>query len=122
MNTQRALRMAVATLALTGLGSVMAQDQQRAQDRDQIMDRLQDRDGFPGAQLMTQQERNTYMERMRAAQTEQERERVRAEFREKMALRERALNWRDGKSPDASPGVMPRPRMMPAPMNRPRRR
>lgn len=121
MNTQKTLRIAVATFALAGLGSVMAQDQARSQDRDQIMEQMRDQDGFPGAQLLTLEERNAYMERMHAARTEQERERIRAEFREKLALRERALNWRDGKSPGAS-GVMPRPHMMPGPVPRPRRR
>jgi hypothetical protein len=121
MNTHKAIRMAVATLALTGLGAAVAQDTLRTQDRDQIMDQLRDRDGLPGAQLMTQQERSAYMERLRLAKTEQERERIRNEFQSKVELRERALNWRDGKSPDAS-GAMPGPRAMPSPMQRPRRR
>lgn len=40
-----------------------------------------------GSQLMTQQERDEYRERMRAAKTEQEREQIRKEHHEQMNIR-----------------------------------
>jgi len=40
-----------------------------------------------GSQLMTQQERNEFRDRMHAAKTEQEREQIRKEHHEKMQLR-----------------------------------
>lgn len=55
-----------------------------------------------GSQLMTQQERLEYRNKMRAAQTLEERQRVRAEHHEQMKLRakERGINL-----PDMPPGM-----------------
>jgi hypothetical protein len=61
-------------------------DQTRDQDRLRDRDQLQDNQIY-GAQLMTQQERNEYRARLRAARTVQERERIRAEHHEQMKLR-----------------------------------
>jgi hypothetical protein len=117
-------RLALTALVVGGLGQAVAQDRDRiaeqAADTLRMRDQLQERDRFPGAALLTDQERNTYMERLRLARTEQERERIREEFREKMALRERALSWRDGRTPDAS-APMRRAPMMNPPMRRPGR-
>jgi hypothetical protein len=52
------------------------------QDKDQIQDRQ-----IYGSQLMTQQERNEYSNRMRNAKTEQEREQIRKQHHEQMQIR-----------------------------------
>lgn len=59
-----------------------------AQDKDQTrtQDQLRDQDIY-GYQLMTQQERNEYRNRMRAAKTLEERERIRNEHHEQMKVR-----------------------------------
>jgi hypothetical protein len=65
----------------------------------------QDRDrDIYGSQLMTQQERNEYRQRMQQAQTAQERERVRAEHHQRMLARakERGVTLPD--QPRAQPG------------------
>jgi len=66
-------------------------DQDRLQTPDQTRDqdrlRTRDPDQVYGSQLMTQEERNAYRERMRAAKTEQEREQIRQEHHEQMKLR-----------------------------------
>ncbi len=65
---------------LPALGTVAyAADQDRTQTRDQ--------DQIYGSQLMTQQERNEYRNRMRAAKTQQEREQIRKEHHEQMKVR-----------------------------------
>src|SRR3989344_5573541 len=46
-----------------------------------------DQNQIYGSQLMTQQERNEYSNRMRAAKTEQEREQIRKEHHEQMKIR-----------------------------------
>ncbi len=53
-----------------------------AQERTQIQNRE-----IYGSQLMTAQERNEYRARMRAAKTQEERERIRAENHERMQQR-----------------------------------
>lgn len=65
----------------------LAADQ--AQDRLQTQDQLREQDQIYGSQLMTEQERNEYRNRMRAAKTEQEREQIRAEHHERMKVRAR---------------------------------
>jgi hypothetical protein len=96
---ERKLRLlAVAAIStLIGMGAALAQDQDRDQLRTRDPDRLQtpdqdrlraqnqirDRDIY-GYQLMTPQERNEYRNRMRAATTQQERERIRAEHHAQM--------------------------------------
>ncbi|WP_291009259.1 hypothetical protein [Hydrogenophaga sp.] len=105
-----------ASLAGIGLGTAMAQeqlktqDQLRTQDKDMIKDkdmdkdqdrmRDQDRLHIYGYELMTDQERNAQRERMRAAKTLQERDRIRAEHRAQMDARAKergvAIIHRDG--------------------------
>jgi hypothetical protein len=66
-------------------------DQDRLQTPDQTRDqdrlRTRDPDQVYGSQLMTQEERNAYRNRMRAAKTEQEREQIRNEHHEQMKIR-----------------------------------
>ncbi|GAB4513553.1 MAG: hypothetical protein Tsb0026_18320 [Sulfuricaulis sp.] len=62
-----------------------AADQDR--DRLQKQDQARDQDQIYGSQLMTQQERNEYRNRMRAAKTQQEREQIRKEHHEQMKVR-----------------------------------
>jgi hypothetical protein len=66
-------------------------DQDRLQTPDQTRDqdrlRTRDQDQIYGSQLMTQEERNVYRNRMRAAKTEQEREQIRNEHHEQMKVR-----------------------------------
>lgn len=66
-----------------------AEDQQRDQLRDQDRLQTQDqlRDQIYGSQLMTDQERNEFRARMRAAKTAEERERIRNEHHERMKIR-----------------------------------
>ena len=59
------------------------------QDRtkQKIETQTKDQERIYGSQLMTEQERNEYRERMRSTKTEQEREKVRAEHHERMVAR-----------------------------------
>ena len=63
------------------------QDRLRDQDRLQTPDQTRDQDQVYGSQLMTQEERNAYRNRMRAVKTEQEREQIRKEHHEQMKVR-----------------------------------
>ena len=98
-----------ASLSGMGLGTAMAQDQLKTQDQlrtqdkdmvkdkdmlkdkdmDKDQDRLRDQDRLYiyGYELMSDQERNAHRERMRAAKTLQERDRIRAEHRVQMDTR-----------------------------------
>jgi hypothetical protein len=82
-------------------------DQTRDQDRLQDKDQLQDRQIY-GSQLMTQQERNEYRARMRAAKTVQEREQIRNEHHERMKERakERGVTLPDTPPPRGMGGGM----------------
>jgi hypothetical protein len=79
-------------------------DQTRAQDQT----KTQDQDIY-GSQLMTVQERNEQRNRMRAAKTPEERERVRAEHHEKMKVRakERGVTLPDQPPARRGPGMGP---------------
>ncbi len=63
-------------------GFAFAQDQERA--RDTVQDRLQTADRIEGSQYMTQEERNEYREKINSAKTNEERERIRTEQRERI--------------------------------------
>lgn len=91
--------LAVAALsAMMTAGAALAQDQDRDQqrardqdrtqmpDQDRMRDQIRDRDIY-GYQMMTEQERNEYRDRMRTAQTRQERERLLAEHYAQMQAR-----------------------------------
>ena len=75
------LPLAVGVMSISPL--VVGQDQTRQQD--QV--RTQDQEQVYGSQLMTQEERMAYRTKMRAAKTQEERERVRAEHHEQMKVR-----------------------------------
>jgi len=82
-------------------GSALAGDQDRDQTRDRDQTQLQDQtkdqtqdktqdktqDQIYGSQLMTQQERNEYRNRIHSAKTAQEQEQIRAEHHEQMQAR-----------------------------------
>jgi hypothetical protein len=57
------------------------------QKQDQLRTQEQDRQQIYGSQLMTQEERAAYRTKMRAAKTQEEREKIRAEHHEQMKLR-----------------------------------
>ena len=95
---------AMLAAALLGVGA-QAQDQTRDQIRDQTQDQtrelLRDQNIY-GYQLMTPAEREQYRARMRAAQTNEERERIRAENHERMEARarEKGVNLPDVPPPE----------------------
>jgi Na+-translocating ferredoxin:NAD+ oxidoreductase RnfG subunit len=55
--------------------------------KQKIQTQTKDQERIYGSQLMTEQERNEYRERMRSTKTEQEREKIRAEHHERMVAR-----------------------------------
>lgn len=85
-------------------GPLFAADQVR--DRTQDQTQAQDQERIYGSQLMTQQERNEYRARMRAAKTAEEREQIRNEHHEQMKIRakERGVTLPD--TPPAAGGGM----------------
>ena len=82
--------MAVLALAVAG-GALPALAQDRDRDRDQTREQDRDRDQelVYGSQLMTQQERLQYQNRVRSLKTEQEREAYRLEHHRLMQQRAR---------------------------------
>ena len=62
-------------------------DMDRTHDMDQMRTMDQDREMIYGSQLMTEQERNEYRERIRMAKTQQERDQIRAEHHKEMLAR-----------------------------------
>lgn len=78
------------------LSIVHADDQEKMQTQDRIY----------GSQLMTQQERNAYRDRMRSAHTEQERERIRHEHHEQMMERAKERGVTIPAEPPATRGGM----------------
>jgi hypothetical protein len=97
-----------AAVALLPVQAALAQAPAKTQGQAQSRQQVSDGDIY-GSQLMTQQERNEYRARMQNAQTEQERERIRAEHHERMQARakERGVTLPDkppaGRGP-AGPG------------------
>lgn len=69
----------IAALSPAVFGEEPAQIRQQDQTRQQ--------EQIYGSQLMTQQERTAYRARMRAAKTQEEREKIRAEHHEQMKMR-----------------------------------
>lgn len=86
--TTRAYRFTALTLCLA-MGGIAASSPVRAQDqdRDRTQLREQDRDTIYGSQLMSDQERIEYRNRMRELRTAEERERFRLEHHERMQAR-----------------------------------
>ncbi len=88
----------LAASLITAGGVVIAQTQTQTRTEQQTQTRSEEQ--IYGSQLMTQQERNEYQARMRAAKTDQERERIRAEHHTQMQERAKA----QGKTlPDSPP-------------------
>lgn len=97
------------TTALVGVISlyaagILAEDQLQTQDRLQTQQQTQER--IYGSQLMTDQERNEYRNRIGSANTEEERNQIRNEHHQRMQQRakERGLSLPD--EPPAKGGHM----------------
>lgn len=111
---------ALTTVLLLPAGYALAQDedqiQDQTQDRDRTMDgdqdpdqdrdrlQTQDQDQIYGSQLMTQEERAEYRDRLRAAQDDAEREQIRQEHHERMRARAKARGVTLPKEPPANRG------------------
>jgi hypothetical protein len=105
-------------VALAGTSAVMAQDKLKTQDKDQLKtqdkdqlrdqdkDQLRDQDPIYGYELMTDQERLAYRERMRSAKTMQERLRIREEHRLLMEARAKERGVQIMHANPAGPGGM----------------
>lgn len=78
-NTGTVIAIAAMSALLT-IGSALAQNQSRAQEQ------IRDRDIY-GYQMMTQQERNEYRNRMRTATTVEARQQIRTEHHAQMVAR-----------------------------------
>jgi hypothetical protein len=96
-------RFGAAAMFIAAVGAVAATNAV-AQDKDQDRDRVQlrDQDQIYGSQLMTQQERLEYNNRMRSMKTAQEREAYRLEHHKQMQERAREKGV---KLPDQPPQV-----------------
>ncbi len=108
---RRLIQGAILALVASGVTvPILAADQTRAQDRTQARDQLRDQDIY-GSQLMTPQERDAHRNKMRAAKTGQERERIRAEQHEQMKVRakERGVTLPDAPPAGRGPGMGPGP-------------
>lgn len=85
-----------------------AQDKDQTQDKDQLrtQDKIRDRDIY-GHQLMTQQERNSFRQKMMSAKTMQEREQIRNEHHKMMQARakEKGINLPDEPPANRGPGM-----------------
>jgi hypothetical protein len=75
------------TLAVAATANAQTATPVQTQTADQLQ--TQAREQIYRGELLSEQERNAYMERMRLAKTEQEREQIRQEHREKMDARQR---------------------------------
>jgi hypothetical protein len=79
---------AVGALLLAGtlaLAAEQAQPREETGTREMVQEQVQEQ--VYGSRLMTPEERNEYQTRMRAAASEEERERIRAEHHERMKIR-----------------------------------
>ncbi len=105
MKTQYIAALLAGTMAACIATPSIAEDAERSQDQAREEMQMRDRDIY-GSQLMTPQERNEFRERMRAAKSAEERERIRQEHHEQMKARaqERGLTLPD--EPPARPGGM----------------
>jgi len=112
--------LAMAVLAAIA-GPVLAadQDQLRTQDQTKTQDQLLTQDQINkmpdqqiyGSQLMTQQERDAYRNKMRSAKTYEEQQRIRNEHHEQMKVRakERGVTLPDAPPAGHGPGMGPGP-------------
>ena len=74
-------------LTMTAIASALVLAGGPALAADQVRDQTRQQDQIYGSQLMTEQERNQYRNRMRSAKTVQEREQIRAEHHKQMQAR-----------------------------------
>ena len=96
----------LAGIVVTGTAApAVAEDAERAQDQSREEMQMRDRDIY-GSQLMTPQERNEFRERMRAAKSAEERERIRREHHEQMQARAKQRGITLPDEPPARPGGM----------------
>ena len=105
----RLIQGAILALVVSGITvPTLAADQTSAQDQTLARDQIRDQDIY-GSQLMTAQERDAHRNKMRAAKTEQERERIRAEHHEQMKVRakERGVTLPDEPPAGRGPGMGP---------------
>ena len=86
-------------LVLLSIGIVFAADQDRTQLRTESQQQIY------GSSLMTEQERNSYRERMRNAKTAEERERIRNEHHEQMKQRAKSRGVSLPAAPPAGGGM-----------------
>lgn len=95
-----------ALLLVASLSLAQAQTTAPVQSSAQIQaqEQLQNREMIYRGELLSEQERNAYMERMRLAKTEQEREQIRAEHREKMDARQRNMHQNKPTPPGSGMG------------------
>lgn len=79
---------------LMAAAATLAQAQTTTQTTTQLQtqEMLQNREAIYHGELMSEQERRAYMERLRLAKTEQEREQIRLEHREKMDALQRNMH------------------------------
>jgi len=82
----------------------LAVDHVRGQNQTQFQQPVRDQDIY-GSQLMLARERDEYRILMRAAKTEQQRERLRAEHREQMQVRAKELGMNLADQPSANSGA-----------------
>ncbi len=76
-----------ALMAALAIASSLALADEPKQTQDQTRTQARDQDQIYGSQLMTPEERAQFRERMRAAKTEDERERIRREHHAQMQQR-----------------------------------
>jgi predicted lipoprotein len=97
------------TLSLCMALGIAAPAAAQMQSRDQMESQTQTQERIYGSELMTQQERAEYQNRMRAAKTEQEREAIRLEHHQKMQERAKAQGKTLPDTPPANrgPGMGP---------------
>jgi hypothetical protein len=115
MKLRYSLKFLVVAVLATIAGPVLAadQDQTRTQDKfltqDQI-NKMPDQDIY-GSQLMTQQERDAHRNKMRAAKTYEEQQRIRNEHHKQMQVRakERGVTLPDAPPANRGPGMGPGP-------------
>jgi hypothetical protein len=79
--------------------------QEPNRERQQLQQRVQKREIIPGSELMTSQEREAYRQRMAAAKSDEERDRLRAEHYEAMDERARLRGLRLADPPPGARGA-----------------
>jgi hypothetical protein len=94
MKRKPAVVMALTLAFLLPSGFVMAANQATERERTQLQEQAQEQEHIYGSQMMTEQEREEFHARMRAAKTNEEREQIRMEHHKRMTERakERGLS------------------------------